>query len=504
MEASTLTAAREATPGIAVENPATGEVIATVPELSAADVAERAARARAAQVAWRDAGVEARAQVFRRAQRWLVQHADGFSETIIAETGKTFEDAQIEISVAAQSFKFWAGNARRYLADERAPARGPLLLGRRVAVRYEPLGLVGVIGPWNYPLVNAFCDAVPALMAGNAVLLKPSEVTPLTTLLVAQMMEASGLPAGVLEVVTGGGATGAAVVDEADFVMFTGSAATGRKVMERAARTMTPVSLELGGKDPMIVLADANLERAANGAVYYSMLNSGQVCISVERVYVEEPVYDEFVARVVEKVHALRQGVPGGPGSVEVGALTFPPQLEIIERHVADAVGKGAKVLAGGRRAGGPGRFYAPTVLVDVDHTMAVMTEETFGPVLPIMKARDADEAIALANDSQYGLQASIWTGNSGRGARLARRVQSGTCCVNDAMINYSAFAAPMGGWKSSGVGSRHGAGGIRKYCTTQTVLVNRFPLSRDLHMYPYRERVSRLMARAVRVLYGR
>jgi acyl-CoA reductase-like NAD-dependent aldehyde dehydrogenase len=490
--------------GIPVENPATGETIATVPVVSADEVARRAARARAAQPAWRDAGVEARGRVFRRAQHWLLQHADRFFETIIAESGKTYEDAQIEITAAAQSFRFWAKNARRHLADERVPTRGPLLLGRKVAVRYEPVGLVGVIGPWNYPLVNTFCDAVPALLAGNAVLLKPSEVTPLTSFLVAEMMQASGLPADVLQVVSGGAETGTAVVDEADFVMFTGSVATGRKVMERAARTMTPVSLELGGKDPMIVLADANLERAANGAVYYSMLNSGQVCISVERVYVEAPVYDEFVAKVVGKVRSLRQGAPGGPGSVEVGALTFPPQLETIESHVADAVAKGAKVLSGGRRPEGPGRFYEPTVLVDVDHSMACMTDETFGPVLPIMKVRDADEAIALANDSRYGLQSSIWTGDGKRGRRLARRLQAGVCCVNDAMVNYTAFAAPMGGWKTSGVGSRHGAGGIRKYCTTQTVLVNRLPLNRDLHMYPYSEGVSKLMTRAVRWLYGR
>jgi acyl-CoA reductase-like NAD-dependent aldehyde dehydrogenase len=489
---------------IDVENPSTGEVIATVPTMSAGDVAERAARARGAQPAWRDAGFAARAAVFSDARRWLLEHADRFYATITAETGKTYEDAQIEITVAAQSFAFWAKHARGYLADERVPARGPLLFGRTVAVRYEPVGLVGVIGPWNYPLVNAFCDAVPALMAGNAVLLKPSEVTPLTSLLVAEMMEAAGLPPGVLHVVTGGGETGGAVVDECDYVMFTGSVNTGRKVMERAAATLTPVSLELGGKDPMIVLADANLERAANGAVYYSMLNSGQVCISVERVYVEAPVHDEFVAKVVEKVGRLRQGPPAGPGSVEIGAVTFPPQLETIESHVADAVAKGAKVVAGGRRREGAGRFFEPTVLVDVDHGMACMTEETFGPVLPIMRVRDADEAIALANDSQYGLQSSIWSADTERAARLARRVQAGVCCVNDAMVNYTAFAAPMGGWKSSGVGSRHGANGIRKYCSTQTVLVNRRPLRRDPNMFPYRARLSRAVTRAVRWLYGR
>ena len=311
---------------IAVENPATGEVVGTVPVMSAEEVAEAAKRARAAQPAWAAIGVKARGEVFKRAQQWLFQNEDRMVDCIRSETGKTTEDANLEFAIAVQAFSFWAKNAPKYLADEKVRASSPLILGRSIRVRYAPVGLVGVIGPWNYPLVNAFGDCVPALMAGNSVILKPSEVTPMTALLAADMMKASGLPENVFQVVTGAGETGSALVDQVDFVMFTGSTRTGKKVMQRAAETLTPVSLELGGKDPMIVLKDADLERAANGAVFYSMNNGGQVCISVERVYVEEPVYDEFVSKVVGKVGQLRQG-SGAVGTTEVGAVTFTPQV---------------------------------------------------------------------------------------------------------------------------------------------------------------------------------
>jgi acyl-CoA reductase-like NAD-dependent aldehyde dehydrogenase len=321
----------------------------------------------------------------------------------------------------------------------------------------------------------------------------------------ADMLRECGLPDDVYQVATGYGETGGALVDEADFVMFTGSTKTGKKVAERAAQTLTPVGLELGGKDPMIVLADADLERAANGAAFYSMQNAGQTCISVERVYVEEPVYDEFVTKVRDKVGALRQGSPaGGPGSVDVGALIFPPQLDIITDHVQDAVDKGAKVEVGGHSKTEGGRFYEPTVLTGVDHSMKAMTEETFGPTLPIMKVKDADEAVKMANDSQYGLAASVWTKDTAKGEAVARRIEAGAVCVNDAMLNYAALELPMGGWKESGLGSRHGAGGIRKYCAQQTILVKRLAPKRDIHMFPYKAKTTRLIGRVFKFLYGR
>jgi len=492
-------------PEIAVHNPATGEVIAHVPDLPAQRVAELAARGRAAQPGWQALGFDGRGEVMARMQRWLMDSHARVASTIISETGKTREDAYLaELNYAGGALAFWIRHAGRLLADEPVAVSTLTLKGKRLAVRHEPIGLVGVIGPWNYPLVNSFGDCVPALMAGNSVILKPSEVTPLTSLLVAEGLAECGLPDGVLAVATGGGATGAAVVEEADMIMFTGSAQTGRKVMERAARTLTPVSLELGGKDPLIVLADANLERAANAAVYYSMQNSGQTCISIERVYVEEPVYDEFVAKVTTKVRGLRQGPPAGPGSVEVGAMTTPEQLEIVADHVADALAKGARALTGGRRGQHPGSFYEPTVLVDVDHTMKAMTQETFGPTLPIMRVADVEQAIALANDSPYGLGAAVYTGDAERGRQLARRLQAGAVCVNDALLNYFAVELPMGGWKASGLGTRHAAGGIRKYTKQQSLLVNRINLKKDPFMFPYRALLSRALFRAVRLLYGR
>jgi acyl-CoA reductase-like NAD-dependent aldehyde dehydrogenase len=320
----------------------------------------------------------------------------------------------------------------------------------------------------------------------------------------AEALRECGLPEDVYLVATGDRAAGEALIDAADMIMFTGSTETGKRVMERAARTLTPVSLELGGKDPMIVLADADIERAANTAVYASMQNGGQTCVSIERVYVESPVYDDFVDRVARKVGELRHGAPAGPGSVDVGAITFAPQLEIVSRHVEEARKAGARVLTGGRATENGGRFYAPTVIADADHTMSCMTEETFGPTVAIMRVSDADEAIRLANDSPYGLAASIFSRDVARAEQVARQVESGVACINDAQINYFALELPMGGWKQSGPGMRHGAGGIRKYCRQQSILVTRLAPKKDLQMFPYRARTTTLIGKSLRLLYGR
>jgi acyl-CoA reductase-like NAD-dependent aldehyde dehydrogenase len=494
------------TAAIEVENPATGKVIATVPVVAPEDVSALVARARLAQPGWEALGFEGRAAVMKSCQKWMSDNTDRVIDTIVSETGKAYEDALLaEVSYAEGAFAFWAKNAERYLAEERVKTASPFAKGRKLIVRYAPLGVVGVIGPWNYPLTNSFGDCIPALMAGNAVLLKPSEVTPLTSMLMGEMLRECGLPDHVYQVVPGYGETAEALVDEVDFVMFTGSTATGKKVMARAAQTLTPVALELGGKDPMIVCSDADLERAANAAVHYSMQNAGQTCISTERVYVEEPIYDDFVRLVTDRVSELRQGAPGGPGSTDLGAMISPPQADVVERHVREAVEQGARVLVGGGRSDENGHFFEPTVLVDVDHTMACMREETFGPTVPIMKVRDADEAVRLANDSPYGLQASVWTKDASKGERLARRIEAGAVTVNDAQVNYVALELPMGGWKESGLGTRHGADGIRKYTKKQSVLITTFaPLKQDLHMMPYTRRRTRFVSRLLKLLYGR
>jgi acyl-CoA reductase-like NAD-dependent aldehyde dehydrogenase len=336
------------------------------------------------------------------------------------------------------------------------------------------------------------------------VILKPSSVTPLSSLLMEDALRACGMPDGVFQIAVGRGGLGENLIDLVDFLMFTGSTETGRRVMERAAKTLTPVSLELGGKDPMIVLSDADIERAANAALFWAMQNAGQTCISVERVYVEETIYDEFVQRVAEKTSALRQGVPHGFGSVDVGSFINPPQARTVEAHVQEAVSKGARVLSGGHRVHGEGSFFQPTALANVDHSMACMTEETFGPTLPIMKVSDAEEAVCLANDSPYGLQASIFTRDIARGEAVARKVQAGAVVVNDCGANYLALEAPMGGWKSSGIGVRHGPEGIRKYTRRQTIVLTRFAPKKDLYMFPYSRLRSVLLLNILKLLYGR
>src|SRR3954453_2590795 len=500
-----MAAVEQAPDDITVRNPATGAVVATVPAAGPDEVAAMVARARSAQPSWEAAGFEARAVVLRRAQQWVARHGERVARTIMEETGKAYEDAHVvEVGYTAMMLGYWAGHAAGHLAEERVRSASPFVAGRRLVVRYRPLGVVGVIGPWNYPLVNCFGDCIPALAAGNAAVLKPSTQTPLTSLLMLECLRECGLPEDVFQVAAGPGGTGAALVDHVDMVMFTGSTETGRSVYERAAARLIPVSLELGGKDPMIVLADADLERAAGAAVYYGLQNGGQTCISVERVYVEAPAYDEFVDKVTRKVGALRQGIPGGPGSVDVGAITFAPQLEIVRRHVEQGRDAGARITTGGHVREGSGRFFEPTVLADVDHSMTAMTEETFGPTVPIMKVADAEEAIRLANDSAYGLGASVWTKDLARGESIARRIESGYAGVNDANVNYFAYELPMGGWKSSGLGVRHGAAGIRQYPRQQAILVTRLAMKRDVHFFPYTARTTNLLGRLTKFLYGR
>ena len=490
---------------IAVENPATGEVIGHVDDLGADQVQAMVERARRAQNAWEALGFGGRAEVMLALRSWFVENRDRVIDLLVRENGKTREDALLaELFYVCDALGFWAKKAPDYLADERIKTHSILLLGKKVMVRHRPYGVIGVIGPWNYPLTNSFGDCIPALMAGNSVVLKPSEVTPLTNLMLADAVLECGAPPDVFQVATGAGGTGAALIEHVDMIHFTGSTRTGRKVAVAAAERLIPCSLELGGKDPMIVLRDADVDRAANMAVQWAMANSGQICMAVERVYVEEPVYDQFVEKVVERTRELRQGVPGEPGAVDVGAMTFPPQVDIVRNHVQDAIDKGAQVLVGGKAVDGPGQFFEPTVLTDVDHTMKIMTEETFGPTLPIMKVRDADEAVRLANDTRYGLNSSVFSKDVAKGEQVARRLDAGNACVNDALMNYLALEAPFGGSRESGLGARHGSAGIRKYCATQTILITRFGPKRELTMFPNTARKGKAFERLMVLMWGR
>jgi acyl-CoA reductase-like NAD-dependent aldehyde dehydrogenase len=488
-----------------VDNPATGERITELPSLDRDGTLALVDRARAAQPEWDALGFAGRGALMRDMRRWLVQSRKRVIQTLSEENGKPFEDAQLEIFYCADALGFWAKKAPKWLADEKERPHSPLLLGRKVVNRYVPYGVVGVIGPWNYPLINNFGDAIPALMAGNSVVLKPASLTPMSSMLMQEGLRAVGVPDDVFLVANGpGGIVGSALVDSVDMLHFTGSTEVGKRLAEQGAKRLLPLTLELGGKDPMIVLRDANLERAANAAVWGALQNGGQTCISIERVYVESDAYEPFVAKVVEKVGHLRQGAPGAAGQVDIGAVTSPDQADVVEEHIRDAVERGAKIEVGGKRREGTGSFFEPTVLTGVDHTMKIMREETFGPTLPIMRVDDEEEAIRLANDSDMGLDSSVFAKDPAHAERVARRLQSGAAVVNDALANYFAMEIPIGGMKESGVGARHGRIGIQKYAKRQNLVVTRFGLNRELYYFPYTKGATKLTEWLIVGLFGR
>jgi acyl-CoA reductase-like NAD-dependent aldehyde dehydrogenase len=481
-------AAKSSRESFEVINPADGSAIANVPLDGPAEVAETVARVRANQPAWEALGIKGRAQWLYKLRDWILDHQDEIADTMQRETGKVRGEAAGEAAYLTDLINFYGKKGHKFIGDEKVPAHSPLMKVKKLKVQYRPYPVVGVISPWNYPLILSLGDAIPALIAGAAVVIKPSEITPLgvTEIIEAWKTEIGGPD--VFDMVNGMGETGSALVDEVDFVQFTGSDRTAKKVLAQAAETLTPVSAELGGKDPMIVLASANVERAANAATWGAFSNVGQVCISVERLYVEEPVYDEFVQRFTDEVRKLNQGMDGREHGKDIGAMTFPPQTNIVEDHVEDARSSGATVVTGGQRGEGPGDWYPPTVLTDVDHSMKVMRDETFGPVVGIMKVRDADEAVRLANDTRYGLAASVF-GSKREAEAVARRLEVGTANVNDVLVGFLASDVPMGGWKDSGIGFRHGEYGIKKFVRPESIVISRFGQKREPLYFPYTER---------------
>ena len=484
-----------------LSNPATLVSIGEFAVMNAADVAAAVECARKAQPAWAAQSFEERGRVLERAVRVILDREDELLDVIVSETGKPrMEALATELITSCDALQFYAKNARRILEDRSLPLH--LLKTKKLRVTHKPLGVVGIITPWNFPFVLSLNPTAQALMAGNTVVLKPSEVTPFSGRLVEEIFQAAGLPEGVFNLVLGDGETGAALVEAGvDKISFTGSVRTGRRVAEACGRNLVPCTLELGGKDPMIVCADADLERAARGAVYGAFANSGQVCTSTERVYVVGEVAEEFTRRCVEETARLRQGAEG---EFDVGAIIASEQLGVIEAHVADAVEKGAKVLAGGRRnPEQPGLFFEPTILVDVHHGMDVMRDETFGPVLPIMRVRDEDEAVRLANDSRYGLNANVWTRNKHKGTELSRAIESGCVVVNDCMVTYGIPESPFGGVKESGIGRVNGKMGLEGYCHTQSIVVDRFGGRSEPIWYPYTRRKLDRIKRLMRVLWG-
>ncbi len=468
-----------------VHNPADHSVVATLPLDGPERVAEVVSRVRANQPAWEALGNRGRAKWLSQLRDWLIDHQDEIADLMQAETGKVRAEASGETAYLTDLINFYGKKADKYIGDETVPAHSALMKAKKLKVTYRPYPVVGVISPWNFPLILSLGDAIPALQAGAAVVIKPSEVTPLG---LGRIIEAWKNEIGgpdVLDVVNGGGETGSALVDEVDFVQFTGSDRTAKKVLGRAAETLTPVSAELGGKDPMIVLKSADVERAANAATWGAFANTGQVCMSVERIYVEEPVYEEFIERLTNEVSTLKQGMDGREYGSDQGAMTFPPQTKIVEDHVEDAREQGATVRTGGERIEGAGDWYPPTVLTEVDHSMKVMTDESFGPVVGVMKVKDTEEAVRLANDTRYGLSGYVF-GETDEAEAVARRLEVGAACVNDVLVNFLAIDVPMGGWKDSGIGFRHGEYGIKKFVRPESLVISRFGGKREPLYFPY------------------
>lgn len=484
--------------------PADGRRVGSVPDMGEAEVAAMASRLRAAQPAWQELGPRERGKWLLAWNDWVLDNKRRLLEMVQLEGGKSWGDTSIETLAVTQTLKYVAANGPAALVDDRPRPSGLPNQTKKLRVRHHPYPLVGVISPWNYPMAMPMFDVPFALMAGCSVLSKPSEVTPLSWVEMVKGWKAIGAPP-VLDVATGLGAAGAAVVDVVDMIQFTGSTRTGRKIGARAGERLIPCSLELGGKDPAIVLADADLERAATGVVWGGFFNAGQSCTAIERVYVEAPVHDRFVALVAEKVRALRQGMDA-PGSftADIGSSATETQLELVERHVREAVEGGARALTGGHRTG-RGFMYEPTVLVDVDQSMTCVQEETFGPVLPVIKVADADEAVRLANDSVYGLSASIWTKDQDRAAAMADQLRVGAVNVNDCMLNVFQFPVPHSGWQESGVGARFGGTkGFLKYTRDQAYVTSRIEPKTELLWYPYTSFVGGLMSRMVNLLSAR
>jgi acyl-CoA reductase-like NAD-dependent aldehyde dehydrogenase len=488
---------------IEVLNPANGGVVDSIQVDTPETIAATVARVRANQAEWEAMGIEGRYHWLGKLRDWILDNGERIADTMQAETGKVRGDTAAETIYLTDLINFYGAKAAKFIGEEKIRPHSPLMASKKLRVQYRPYPVVGVISPWNFPLALALGDAIPALQAGAAVVVKPSEFTPLGLAeIIKAWKEEIGGP-DVFDCVQGTGETGGALIDNVDFIQFTGSDRTGRKVMARAADTLTPVSLELGGKDPMIVLSDADLDRAANAAAWGAMYNSGQVCLSVERIYVEEPAYDEFVAKLAKEVGGLRQGADGRSPEKEVGAMTSPNQAAIVEDHVNDALANGAKALTGGKRVEGPGDYFEPTVLVDVDHSMKVMRDETFGPVVGVMKVHDSEEALRLANDTRYGLAGSVF-GERERAERVARRIEAGAVNVNDVLVNYLAMDVPMGGWKESGIGFRHGEYGIKKYCRPESLVVTRFGGKREPTWYPYTKARRGLVGRIAQAFNAR
>jgi len=486
-----------------LRSPVDLEPIGTIDCATPEDVAAAIERARKAQPAWAELSFEERGRIVYRFIDRLLERQDDLLAVIERETGKTRTEAiQMELMAPLMSAAYYAKRAEKFLQPRKRRISGIVGFGKQLRIAYVPLGVCGIITPWNGPVALAVNPVVQALLAGNAVLLKPSEVTPFSAQIVVEAFHEAGLPADVLQLLIGDGQTGAALVEGGvDKISFTGSVATGRKVAESCGRQLIPCTLELGGKDAMIVCSDADLERAAAGALIGSCMNTGQYCCGTERIYVVDEHYEAFVEKVVDRAKQLRQG---DEGEYDVGAIFWDKQIEIVERHVEQAVAQGARVLVGGRRNPNlKGLYYEPTVIVDVNHDMELMKQETFGPVVAIQRVADEAEAIALANDSDYGLNGNVWTRDKEKGFEIAQQIETGAVCINDMAVTYGVPEAPFGGRKASGVGQVNGKKGLRGYTHELPVIIDRSTKDKYSGGYPYTRKAEDGMLKFARFLFG-
>jgi succinate-semialdehyde dehydrogenase/glutarate-semialdehyde dehydrogenase len=477
-------------------NPATGEEIGRISIASAEEIQNALQSARLAQPAWAALSFKERGRVILEAREIVLAELEEIAQLISHETGKPVAEAiSMEVVPTLDLMYYFAHHTAKLLRPQRIDIGQYGFMGRSSSIVYRPLGVVGIISPWNFPWATPLDEIIMALMAGNAVVVKPSEFTTLTALKIGEIFKRTSLPTGVLQIVAGGGTTGAALIDAGGLnkIMFTGSVATGKRVAEAAAKYLTPVVLELGGKDPMIVLADADIANAARAAVWGAFANSGQACASVERCYVDERVAEEFTKLVVAGTRALKQGDPVET-EIDIGAMTNEKQLLIVEDHVDSARRMGAQILTGGERiAARAGWFYKPTVLTNVDHTMKIMREETFGPVLPIMTFKTEAEAVRLANDSVFGLTGCIWTKDIARGRRLAEQIDAGTVMINEVVYTHAIAQTPWGGVKQSGYGRTHGKLGLLGLVSPHHIHVNRVAFLPDLWWFHYTTEAGKL-----------
>src|SRR5438105_2365020 len=489
---------------LAVYEPGSGKLLGEVRVSTPVQVRETVQAAKAAQVEWARRSFDERREVLLSFKDLLLQRADEFCDHISRENGKTRNESLfMEVLPVADAATWYANNARKLLKDEKLSLH--MFPHKKSYLRFYPRGVIGLISPWNYPFLIPTGDAVAALMAGNAVVVKPSEYTPIIMEKTRALLEEAGLPRGLFGVVQGKGDVGAEVIRSGvNMIVFTGSVATGKKVNLAAAEQMIPCVLELGGKDPAIVFPDADLDAAAKKIAWGAFANSGQTCASVERVYVHESVAKPFTERVVALARTLRQGEPN-QYDVDLGAMTTQMQVEIVRRHLEDARQRGAKILTGGEIQVTPdgARFVQPTVLTDATPEMAIVREETFGPMLPIMTYRTEEEAVRLANDSTYGLSAYVFTRDRARAERIANQLAAGTVMHNDTLYTHAAPETPWGGVKSSGLGRVHGKYGLRDFCEVRHVNLERLSFPAFWY-YPYSKSAWSIGLRVYRTLLGR